>query len=160
MRKLMSLPIKKVGKCPTKLCLSEVMAIFNQGHFYINYLRGYKCRSCWFWNAYSNLLSKMPIFSMAWQTFRVLQHPHTAWKVPIFFQPLLKQIERWGVCQKYWKTLGIIHKWRHPWRGGRGVQKLVIWGDFQGIIGVTRGGRGVKNFENWGDVIYGWSLRH
>ena len=27
------------------------------------------------WNVYSNLLSKMPIFSMAWQIFRVLQHP-------------------------------------------------------------------------------------
>ena len=33
----------------------------------------------------------------------------------------------------------------------------MIWGDFQGITGVTRGGRGVKKLENWGDVIYGWS---
>ena len=38
---------------------------------------------------------------------------------------------------------------------GGGVQKLVIWGDFQGMTGVTRGGRGVKKLENWGDVIYG-----
>ena len=36
---------------------------------------------------------------------------------------------------------------------------MEIWGDFQGITGVTRGGRGVKKLENWGDVIYGWSLR-
>ena len=28
------------------------------------------------WNAYSNLLSKIPIFSMVWQTFRVLQYPY------------------------------------------------------------------------------------
>ena len=49
---------------------------------------------------------------------------------------------------------GTIHKLRHPRGGGRGVQKLAIWGDFQGISGVTRGGRGVKKFENWGDVIY------
>ena len=42
--------------------------------------------------------------------------------------------------------------------GGRGVQKMQIWGDFQGLTGVTRGGRGVKKLENWGDVIYGWSL--
>ena len=31
---------------------------------------------------------------------------------------------------------------------------MVIWGDFQGITGVTRGGRGVNKLENWGDVIY------
>ena len=36
---------------------------------------------------------------------------------------------------------------------------MAIWGDFQGIIGVTRGGRGIKKLEKWGDVIYGWSLR-
>ena len=36
---------------------------------------------------------------------------------------------------------------------------MVIWGDFQGLNGVTRGGRGVKKLENWGDVIYGWSLK-
>ena len=35
---------------------------------------------------------------------------------------------------------------------------MAIWGDFQGVIGVTRGGRGVKKDEIWGDVIYGWSL--
>ena len=46
-----------------------------------------------------------------------------------------------------------------PRGGGRGVQKMAIWGDFQGLIGVTGGGRGVKKLENWGDVIYGWSLR-
>ena len=39
-----------------------------------------------------------------------------------------------------------------------GVQKLAIWGDFQGVIGATGGGRVVKNRENWGDVVYGWSL--
>ena len=31
-----------------------------------------------------------------------------------------------------------------PW-----VQKMVIWGDFQGITGVTRGGLGVKKLEYW-----------
>ena len=36
---------------------------------------------------------------------------------------------------------------------------MAIWGDFQGITGVTRGGRGVKKLENWGDVIYRWSLK-
>ena len=41
-----------------------------------------------------------------------------------------------------------------------GVEKRVLWGDFQGLIGVTGGGRGVKNSENWGDVIYGWSLKN
>ena len=35
---------------------------------------------------------------------------------------------------------------------------MAIWGDLQGLTGVTRGGRGVKKLENWGDVIYGWSL--
>ena len=35
---------------------------------------------------------------------------------------------------------------------------MAIWGDFQGLSGMTRGGRGVKNLENLGDVIYGWSL--
>ena len=34
------------------------------------------------------------------------------------------------------------------------VKKMAIWGDFQGIAGVTRGGRGVKSLENWGDFIY------
>ena len=33
-----------------------------------------------------------------------------------------------------------------PQRGGRGVQKLAIWGDFQGINGVTGGG-GSKNWK-------------
>ena len=36
---------------------------------------------------------------------------------------------------------------------GGGVQKLVIWGDFQGITGVTRGGRGVKNFQTRGSEL-------
>ena len=36
---------------------------------------------------------------------------------------------------------------------------MAIWGDFQGITGVTRGGRGVEKMKNWGDVIDGWSLR-
>ena len=35
---------------------------------------------------------------------------------------------------------------------------MTMWGDFQGLIEVTRGGRGVNKLENWGDVIYGWSL--
>ena len=35
---------------------------------------------------------------------------------------------------------------------------MAIWGDFQGLTGVTGGGRGVKKLENRGDVIYGWSL--
>ena len=35
---------------------------------------------------------------------------------------------------------------------------MAIWGDFQGLTGVTGGGRGVKKLENWGDIIYGWSL--
>ena len=35
---------------------------------------------------------------------------------------------------------------------------MAIWGDFQGLIGVTGGGRGVKKLQNWGDVIYGCSL--
>ena len=42
--------------------------------------------------------------------------------------------------------------------GGRGVQRMAIWGDFQGLTGVTGGGRGVKKLENWDDVIYGWSV--
>ena len=32
-----------------------------------------------------------------------------------------------------------------PKGGGRGVQKMVIWDDFQGLSGVTGGGRGSKN---------------
>ena len=55
-------------------------------------------------------------------------------------------------------SLGTIHKRRLLCGGGRGVQKLAIWGDFQGVIGATGGGRVVKNRENWGDVVYGWSL--
>ena len=44
-------------------------------------------------------------------------------------------------------------------RGGTGgVQKMALWGDFQGITRVTRGGSRVINYKNWGDVIYGWSL--
>ena len=43
---------------------------------------------------------------------------------------------------------------------GGGVQKMAIWGDFQGLIGETRGGRRVKKLENWSDVIYGWSLKY
>ena len=35
---------------------------------------------------------------------------------------------------------------------------MAIWGDFQGLTGVTGGGRGVKKMANWGDVIYRWSL--
>ena len=31
---------------------------------------------------------------------------------------------------------------------GSEVQKLGIWGDFQGITGVTSGGRGSKNWKN------------
>ena len=27
-------------------------------------------------------------------------------------------------------------------KGGRGVQKMAIWGDFQGLTGMTRGGKG------------------
>ena len=45
-----------------------------------------------------------------------------------------------------------------PHGGREGGKKTAIWGDFQGLTGVTRGGRGVKFLENWGDVIYGWSL--
>ena len=41
--------------------------------------------------------------------------------------------------------LGTIHKWRHPRGGGRGVQKMAIWSDFQGLTGVTRGRSGSKN---------------
>ena len=26
---------------------------------------------------------------------------------------------------------------------------MAIWGDFQGLTGVTRGGRGVKNWKIW-----------
>ena len=41
---------------------------------------------------------------------------------------------------------------------GSEVQKLGIWGDFQGITGVTRGRRegGSKKSINWGEVIYKW----
>ena len=42
-----------------------------------------------------------------------------------------------------------------PHRGREGSTKMAIWGDFQGLNGVTRGGRGVEKLENWGDVIYG-----
>ena len=35
---------------------------------------------------------------------------------------------------------------------------MAIWGDFQGLTGVTGGGREFKKFEKWVDVIYGWSL--
>ena len=35
---------------------------------------------------------------------------------------------------------------------------MTIWGDFQGLTGVTREGKGVKKFGNLGDVIYGWSF--
>ena len=55
--------------------------------------------------------------------------------------------------------LGTIHKRRLLCGGGRGVQKLAILGDFQGVIGATGGGRVVKNRENWGDVVCGWALR-
>ena len=35
-----------------------------------------------------------------------------------------------------------------PRRGGReGVEKILIWDDFQGLTGVTGGGRGVKKLE-------------
>ena len=37
---------------------------------------------------------------------------------------------------------------------GEGVQKMAVWGDFQGLTKVTRGGRVDKELENWGDVIY------
>ena len=41
--------------------------------------------------------------------------------------------------------------------------KLAIWGDFQGIPGVTRpckGRNGVQKIENRGDIIYGCSHTH
>ena len=50
-----------------------------------------------------------------------------------------------------------IHKRRLLFGGGRGVEKLAIWGNFQGVNGATGGGRVVKNCENWGHVIYEWS---
>ena len=34
-----------------------------------------------------------------------------------------------------------------PQRRWEGVQKIAIWGDFQGLTGVTRGGRKVKNWK-------------
>ena len=34
---------------------------------------------------------------------------------------------------------------------------MAIWGDFQGLSGVTRG-EGVKKLKIWDDVIYRWSL--
>ena len=37
-------------------------------------------------------------------------------------------------------------------------QKFEIWGDFQGLSGVSRGGKVVKNHEKLEDVFYGWSL--
>ena len=40
-------------------------------------------------------------------------------------------------------------------RGGR-VQKMAIWGDFQGITGVTRERMGFKKLQHWVDVFYGW----
>ena len=43
-------------------------------------------------------------------------------------------------------------------RGRKGVQKMAIWGEFQGLTGETRGGIGVKKLENCVDVIHGWSL--
>ena len=33
------------------------------------------------------------------------------------------------------------------------VQKMAIWGNFQGLTGVKRGGRGAKKLENLGDLI-------
>ena len=72
--------------------------------------------------------------------------------------PIVVQSDAVSVCT-LGIVLGTIHKWRHPRGGGRGVQKTGIWGDFQGITGVTRGGRGVKKLEKWGDVIYGWPQR-
>ena len=38
------------------------------------------------------------------------------------------------------------------------LQKMAISVNFQGLTGVTGGGRGVQKLEIWGDVIYGWSL--
>jgi len=54
--------------------------------------------------------------------------------------------------------LGTIHKRRLLYGGGRGVQKLAIWDNFQGVVGATGGGRVVRNRENWSDVVYEWSL--
>ena len=34
-----------------------------------------------------------------------------------------------------------------PQRRWEGVQKIAIWGDFQGLTGVTRGGLGSKNWK-------------
>ena len=34
-----------------------------------------------------------------------------------------------------------------PKMGREGVQKMAIWGDFQGLTGVTRGGRGSWTFR-------------
>ena len=40
-------------------------------------------------------------------------------------------------------------------RGGR-VQKMAVWGNFQGITGVTRERMGFKKLQHWVDVFYGW----
>ena len=75
-----------------------------------------------------------------------------------FHKTAIKQWKKgWKNCRRFWfqgplqnhtiknvleYPLGTIHKWRHPRGGGRGVQKMAIWGDFQGLTRVTRGGRG------------------
>ena len=43
---------------------------------------------------------------------------------------------------------GTIHKRRRLKGRGRGVAKMAIWGDFQGLTEATGGGRGVTNHQN------------
>ena len=58
---------------------------------------------------------------------------------PIFCKDILFLVYRME------PPLGTIHKRRLLRGGGRGVQKMAFWGDFQGLIGETGGGRVVKN---------------
>ena len=44
-------------------------------------------------------------------------------------------------------ALGTIHKRRLLLGGGRGVQEMTFWGDFQGLTEKTGGGRVVQNFK-------------
>ena len=37
--------------------------------------------------------------------------------------------EKLVIAFEHFVLLGVIHKWRHPRGGGRGVQKMWIWGD-------------------------------
>ena len=61
------------------------------------------------------------------------------------FKPFL--IDGTGLMDKKFSK-GTIHKQRRLLGGGRGVAKMGIWGDFQGLTEATRGGRGVKKREN------------